>query len=59
MSPHKLSEIWVYLAASPLLHLTLTVAAYLLAGIGCAGAALGRCSKKMRGAPNLLGWSLE
>jgi predicted murein hydrolase (TIGR00659 family) len=31
MSPHKLSEIWVYLAASPLLHLTLTVAAYLLA----------------------------
>ncbi len=31
MSPHKLGEIWVYLSASPLLHLTLTVAAYLLA----------------------------
>jgi putative effector of murein hydrolase len=31
MTPHRLTEIWVYLAASPLLHLTLTVAAYLLA----------------------------
>jgi predicted murein hydrolase (TIGR00659 family) len=31
MSPHRLSEIWVYLAASPLLHLTLTIGAYLLA----------------------------
>jgi predicted murein hydrolase (TIGR00659 family) len=31
MSPHRLSEIWVYLATSPLLHLTLTIGAYLLA----------------------------
>lgn len=31
MNPGRLGEIWVYLAASPLLHLTLTLAAYLLA----------------------------
>ncbi len=30
MNPARLGEIWVYLSASPLLHLTLTVAAYLL-----------------------------
>jgi len=30
MSPVRLIDIWVYLAASPLLHLTLTVTAYLL-----------------------------
>jgi predicted murein hydrolase (TIGR00659 family) len=31
MNPHRLSEIWVYLAAGPLLHLTLTLGAYLSA----------------------------
>jgi len=30
MTPRTLGEIWVYLAASPLLHLTLTLAAYVL-----------------------------
>jgi predicted murein hydrolase (TIGR00659 family) len=29
MTPHRLTEIWVYLSASPLLHLSLTIAAYL------------------------------
>ena len=29
--PHRLTDIWVYLAASPLLHLSLTVLAYVLA----------------------------
>jgi len=31
MTPHRLTEIWVYLSASPLLHLSLTVVAYLIA----------------------------
>ena len=31
MSPARLADIWVYLSASPLLHLTLTVVAYLFA----------------------------
>ncbi len=31
MMPHRLTDIWVYLAASPLLHLSLTVVAYVLA----------------------------
>ncbi|MGD2141721.1 MAG: LrgB family protein, partial [Burkholderiales bacterium] len=30
MNPARLSDIWVYLAASPLLHLTMTIAAYVL-----------------------------
>jgi len=30
MSPDRLGEIWVYLSTSPLLHLTLTVVAYLV-----------------------------
>ena len=28
MNPTRLADIWVYLSASPLLHLTMTVAAY-------------------------------